>query len=87
MERPAEVSVLDEALGLPDWIPWSVGELAQIKSDDLRRQRAEPEIWELLRRLVSDSRMKNVWNELQRRKRQDYQRTQDFVHPASRKTS
>jgi hypothetical protein len=83
MERPADVPAIREALDFPDWIPRSVGNLAQIKSDDLHRQRAEPEIWELLRRLVSDSRMKNVWNELQRRKRQDYQRTEHFVHPAT----
>jgi hypothetical protein len=81
--RAARGAAAEVAVDLPDWIPRSVGDLAQIKSDDLHRQRAEPEILELLRRLTSDTRMKNVWNELQRRKRQDYERTEAFVHPAS----
>jgi hypothetical protein len=83
MARTPEVHAVREALDLPDWVPRSVGDLVQIKSNNLHRQRAEPENWELLRRLVCDTRMKNVWSELQRRKRQDYQRTENFVHPAT----
>src|SRR6266566_6507259 len=83
MERPERVTDKCGALDLPDWLPQSVGDLAKVKSADLLRQSADSEIWRLLRRLVSDPRMWNVWNELQRRRRQSYQRTEIFIHPAS----
>jgi hypothetical protein len=75
----AEVTV-----DLPDWIPRVVRDLVPIISADLQRQGATFEASQLLHRLVFDPRMKNVWNELLRRKRQDYERTEAFVHPASR---
>jgi hypothetical protein len=82
--EPGKIPPSLEALDLPDWLPGSVGDFAQSLWGDLHRRQAEPEVGALLRRLVSDSRMKKVWNELRRRKRESYEPTENFVHPVTR---
>jgi hypothetical protein len=82
--EPTEVPSSHDPLDLPDWLPRPVGHFAQSLWVDLHRRQAEPEVGALLRRLVSDSRMKKVWNELRRRKRESYEPTENFVHPVTR---
>ena len=65
----------------PDWIPACVRELAQVIYNDVNRQEVRPEDIALLRRLSLDSRMKLVWDELLKKKRMDYKRTQQYVYP------
>jgi hypothetical protein len=72
------------AINLPDWIPLPVRDHVPIIFTGLQRQAATCEVFQLLDSLVSDRRMKNVWNELLRRKRRDYESTEAFMHPASR---
>jgi hypothetical protein len=78
--EPGEIPPSHEVLDLPDWLPRSVGDFAQSLWVGLHRRPAEQEVGDLLRRLVSDPRMKKVWNELRRRKRESYQPTDNFVH-------
>jgi hypothetical protein len=78
--EPGEVSPSHEVLDLPDWLPRSVGAFAQKLWAGLHRRPAEPEVEDLLRRLASDPRMKKVWNELRKRKRESYQPTDHFIH-------
>ena len=80
--EPREVPSSHETLDLPDWLPRPVGDFAQSLWEGLHRQ-AEPEVGDLLRRLTSDPRMKKVWNELRRRKRESYEPTERFVHPVT----
>ena len=82
--RAARGAAAEVAVDLPDWIPRSVRDLLPIISAGLQRQGATREAFQLLHSLISDPRMKKVWNELLRRKRQDYESTEAFVHPASR---
>jgi hypothetical protein len=82
--RAAHGAAAEVAADLPDWIPRSVRDLAPIIFADLQRQGATREAFQLLQSLISDPRMKNVWNELLRRRRQDYESTEAYVHPASR---
>jgi hypothetical protein len=82
-ERQGTVPAIHDAHDLPNWVPRCVGDLAQIMLADLPGQKIGREISQRLHRLVFDPRMKKVWNELQRRKRQDYQRTEIFVNAAS----
>jgi hypothetical protein len=65
----------------PDWIPACVRELAQVTYNDVNRHGVRREDIALLRRLSLDSRMKLVWDELLKKKRIDYKRTQQYVYP------
>jgi hypothetical protein len=67
---------------LPDWLPRSAAAFARSKWVELHGQQTEPEIRELLYRLISDPRMRNVWNQFQKRKRESYQSTEEFFYPA-----
>jgi hypothetical protein len=78
--EPGEIPPSHEVLDLPDWLPRSVGDFAQSLWVDLHRRPAEPEVGDLLRRLASDPRMRKVWAELRKRKRESHQPTDDFVH-------
>jgi hypothetical protein len=63
----------------PDWVPFPVCKLAaNIKCWN----GADAKLLLIVTRLTSDPRMKNVWTELQKRRRQKYVKTSDFVHPA-----
>jgi hypothetical protein len=73
--EPEKASAAQATLELPDWLPQPVAIFAHS-----RRRQGGPEVRDLLRRLVFDPRMKNVWNELQRRKRENYRSTEKFVH-------
>src|SRR5205814_2964096 len=75
-------TTVHKCLELPDWLPASVGECARRLWIALDRQTAASEVGMLLHRLASDPRMRKVWNELQKRKRENYQPTENFVHPA-----
>jgi hypothetical protein len=86
--RPHETKLVDvrgpaSAVQIPDWLPKPLGVFAQKKAMNLYGpQLADPEALALLRRLTSDPRMKNVWDEMQKHKRKDHQRTEDFFHSA-----
>jgi hypothetical protein len=67
-------------LEIPDWLPAPVRTFAQTEYVRLVR---DAEAIQVLRRLVSDSRMERVWNELLRRERVNYKSAKAFVHPAS----
>jgi hypothetical protein len=77
--EPGHVPSSHETPELPDWLPRSVGIFAQSLWRGFQRQ-GEPEVRELLLRLVSDSRMRKVWTELRKRERENYQPTEKFVH-------
>src|SRR5262245_40405555 len=70
-----------QVIRIPDWVPQPVRQLAQIMYQ--KAPKKGPEIT-LLRRLITDIRMKNVWNELVRKKRLRHKKTEDFMHPATR---
>lgn len=73
-------------LELPNWLPSPVAEEAQRVYDDILQQdrKLDPrpftasEQIKVLFRLASDQRMKKVWNELRKKKRE---RPSEFLHP------
>jgi hypothetical protein len=69
----------ERAVEVPHWVPLIIREFAEnyiVKSEDGTQN-------ELYIRLLRDPRMERVWNELMRRKRKDYFRTDHFVNPAT----
>jgi hypothetical protein len=70
-----------EAPEFADGTPASV----RAKAKSLDKPNLHPQHREILRRLAADPRMRNVWNELLRRKRTDGEELyKEFVHPATR---
>lgn len=69
-------------LQIPDWLPGPVAAFAQKKTAEIDGNPGSAEALEILRRLACDPRMRNVWKELQKRKRKNYEPTEDFVHAA-----
>jgi hypothetical protein len=75
--RHAEARMVDrEGLNIPDWVPPSVAEQART----LFNLEKGNEIVTVVRRLVTDPRMKRVWATLLSRKRQNYRPTNAYVH-------
>jgi hypothetical protein len=62
-----------------DWIPPYIRDVAQVIYIDANT----PQDIELLRRLVLDPRLERVWNELLKKKRKDYKRVDQYVHPVT----
>ncbi|HUK10125.1 MAG TPA: hypothetical protein VLX09_19800 [Stellaceae bacterium] len=56
---------------VPDWLPYGVGQMAR-RLVDLARSGGPPEAIEVLRRLILDPRMENVWRELSKHPRRNY---------------
>jgi hypothetical protein len=71
-----------DALTIPTWVPEPVAQAARIlhahhvKSIDAKYNAG-------LERLIGDERMRSVWNELSKRRREQYQKTDVFLHSAN----
>jgi hypothetical protein len=72
----------DGEIEIPDWVPLPVRERVE-GIYAAYRHGADPRLLLILKRLTSDPRMKNVWIELRKRRRQKYVKTSDFLHPAT----
>src|SRR5262249_25461056 len=66
----------------PEWIPRCIRDLAQILYNDAERHKARKEK-EVLHRLTLDPRMKRVWDELLKKKRVNYVKTEQYIHPTA----
>ena len=64
----------------PEWIPRGIQDLVQILYNDANRHNRAKDI-EVLDRLALDPRMKRVWDELLKKKRSNYGKTEQYVHP------
>src|SRR5690348_12160808 len=58
---------------VPEWVPPEVIQVANMLAGSLAA--APSEVLDLLSRLVTDGRIKGVWQDLQKHKREDYTRT------------
>ena len=79
-------NVADYALDepLPGWVPPCVGQTAKKLWRDIVTEDGEiAEKTKILRRLIFDPRMEQVWNLLRKKKRgTDYQPSEAFLYPA-----
>ena len=66
----------------PEWIPRCIQDLVQILYNDADRDNCAKDA-EVLDRLTLDPRMKKVWDELLKKKRSNYGKTEQYVHPAA----
>lgn len=70
------------SLTIPTWVPEPVAQAARtlhahyLKSNNVKHNA-------VLHRLIANERMRNVWTELSRCRRQQYQKTNVFLHPAN----
>jgi hypothetical protein len=67
----------------PEWIPRCIQDLVQILYNDANRHKARAKDVEVLDRLTLDPRMKRVWDELLKKKRLNYGKTEQYVHPTA----
>jgi hypothetical protein len=73
-------------LDLPDWLPISIGKQVVDILQHLRSSASEEKIAEcfpVVRRLATDKRMKPVWAQLTKRKRENYRPTNSYLHAAA----
>ena len=66
----------------PEWIPRCIQDLVQILYNDANRHNRVKDVKGVLARLKLDPRMKRVWDELLKKKRSNYGKTEQYVHPA-----
>src|SRR5262249_2371264 len=66
----------------PEWIPRCIQDLVQILYNDADRHNCAKDV-EVLDRLTLDLRMKKVWDELLKKKRSNYGKTEQYVYPAA----
>ena len=66
----------------PIWVPTAVIHAAEQLHSELASEENPAEAQELWSRLVFDSRMKSVWQELYKKKRNRHNATEKFFHPA-----
>src|SRR5262245_816557 len=66
----------------PEWIPRCIQDLAQILYNDAKRHKAREEVV-VLDRLTLDPRMKRVWDEVLKKKRSNYEKTDQYLHPTA----
>jgi hypothetical protein len=64
----------------PEWVPQCIQDLVQILYNDANRHNCTKDV-EILDRLTLDPRMKRVWDELLKKKRLNYRKTEQYVHP------
>jgi hypothetical protein len=67
----------------PEWIPRCIQDLVQILYNDANRYKARAKDVDVLDRLTLDPRMKRVWDELLKKKRLNYGKTEQYVHPTA----
>jgi hypothetical protein len=67
---------------LPKWVPPSVIHAAEQLQSELASEENPAEAQELWSRLVLDSRMKRVWQELYKKKYIHHRATEEFLYPA-----
>ena len=77
--QPSEPIPSAATIDLPPWVPPSIAAFVS-RGLEIEGLPKSPETVLVLNRLITDPRMRRVWNELQRRKRKDYRRTEDFLH-------
>jgi hypothetical protein len=66
----------------PEWIPPCIQDLLQILYNDANRHNCTKDV-KVLDCLTLDPRMKRVWDELLKKKRLDYGKTEQYVHPTA----
>jgi hypothetical protein len=66
----------------PEWIPRCIQDLVQILYNDANRHNRAKDV-EVLDRLTLDPRMKRVWDELLKKKRLNYGKTEQYLHPTA----
>jgi hypothetical protein len=71
--------IILESVGVPEWVPPMVAEMASLLVGDLG---PDDEIPDIIERLLSHPRMKRVWHELSKKIRQDYKPTPKPFHAA-----
>ncbi len=70
------------ALTFAEWLPPAVKEKATELFHELAEKENSTVASEILSRLISDPLMEEVWREIYKRKRVNYQPTDQYVHPA-----
>jgi hypothetical protein len=72
-----------KAMTYPDWVPPAVINIAEGLFAEIKTEEDPGKAQEMLSRLSSDERMRPVWKELYKKKRDDqYRSTSKFHHPA-----
>jgi hypothetical protein len=66
----------------PNWVPPAVIDAAKQLHSELASEENPAEALELWSRLMFDSRMKRVWQELYKRSHKRHKATEEFFHPA-----
>ena len=76
MTKPRSRTTKKLPLRFREWVPPYIRDVARVIYKDVNTSKDQ----DLLRRLISDPRMERVWNELLKKKRQNYKRTEQYVH-------